>query len=110
MLERLVRRSDVLVENFTPRVMRNWGMTYDHLASLNPRLVMLSNTGYGSTGPWAPFRAQGTTLEATMGLSQYTGYADGPPTKVGPVVSRLPRLLDGPARAQRGTYPSRADG
>jgi formyl-CoA transferase len=44
---------------------------------------MLSNTGYGSSGPWAAFRAQGTTLEATMGLSHYAGYADGPPSKVG---------------------------
>ncbi len=83
LLEQLVCRSDVLVENFTPRVMRKWGMTYEHLATLNPRLVMLSNTGYGATGPWAPFRAQGTTLEATMGVSHYTGYPDGPPTKVG---------------------------
>jgi len=45
--------------------------------------VMLSNTGYGATGPWAGFRAQGTTLEATMGLSHYAGYAGGPPSKVG---------------------------
>ena len=58
-------------------------MTYDHLAALNPRLIMLSNTGYGSTGPWAPFRAQGTTLEATMGVSHYTGYPGGAPSKVG---------------------------
>ena len=79
----LVTRSDVLLENFTPRVMRGWGMAYDDLAARNPRLIMLSNTGFGSTGPWSSFRAQGTTLEATMGLSRYAGYADGPPSKVG---------------------------
>ncbi len=79
----LVAQSDVLIDNFTPRVMRGWGLTYERLAALNPRLVMLSNTGYGSTGPWSEFKAQGTTLEATMGLSAYAGYAGEAATKVG---------------------------
>jgi crotonobetainyl-CoA:carnitine CoA-transferase CaiB-like acyl-CoA transferase len=83
LLAELVARSDVLLENYTPRVMRGWGLTYAELAAVNPRLIMLSNTGFGSSGPWASFRAQGTTLEATMGLSRYAGYAGGPPSKVG---------------------------
>ena len=82
-LRELIPLTDVLLENFTPRVMRGWGLTYDELAALNPGLIMVSNTGYGSTGPWAAFRAQGTTLEATMGMSHYTGYRDGAPSKVG---------------------------
>ncbi|HVW17587.1 MAG TPA: CoA transferase, partial [Solirubrobacteraceae bacterium] len=82
-LRGLVARTDVLLENFTPRVMRGWGMTYAQLAELNPALIMLSNTGFGSTGPWSEFRAQGTTLEATMGLTRHAGYDDGPPCKVG---------------------------
>ena len=83
LLRGLVAESDVLLESFTPRVMRGWGMTHDALAALNPRLIMLSNTGFGSTGPWSAFRAQGTTLEATMGLTGLAGHADGPPSKVG---------------------------
>jgi crotonobetainyl-CoA:carnitine CoA-transferase CaiB-like acyl-CoA transferase len=83
LLRRLVAQADIVLENFTPRVMRGWGMTYPELAPLNPRLIMLSNTGFGSSGPWSAFRAQGTTLEATMGLSRYAGYEDGPPSKVG---------------------------
>lgn len=79
----LVGQADVLLDNFTPQVMRKWGMTYDVLAEVNPRLIMLSNTGYGSTGPWASFKAQGTTLEATMGLTSVTGYPDGGPAKAG---------------------------
>jgi crotonobetainyl-CoA:carnitine CoA-transferase CaiB-like acyl-CoA transferase len=79
----LVSQADVLLDNFTPQVMRKWGMTYDTLAEVNPRLIMLSNTGYGSTGPWASFKAQGTTLEATMGLTSVTGYPDGGPAKAG---------------------------
>ncbi|QIL73961.1 CoA transferase (plasmid) [Diaphorobacter sp. HDW4B] len=79
----LVKQSDVLIDNFTPRVMRGWGLPYEKLAELNPRLVMLSNTGYGSNGPWSSYKAQGTTLEATMGLSNYAGYAGESATKVG---------------------------
>jgi crotonobetainyl-CoA:carnitine CoA-transferase CaiB-like acyl-CoA transferase len=82
-LLRLVRDADVLLDNFTPRVMRAWGTTYDQLREINPSLVMLSNTGYGSSGPWSALRAQGTTLEATMGLTAYTGYIGGRPMKGG---------------------------
>jgi crotonobetainyl-CoA:carnitine CoA-transferase CaiB-like acyl-CoA transferase len=83
LLRALVKECDVLLDNFTPRVMRKWGTTYAQLKELNPSLVMLSNTGYGSTGPWAAFKAQGTTLEATMGLTHYTGYPRGAPSKAG---------------------------
>ncbi|CUR58473.1 putative Formyl-CoA transferase [metagenome] len=79
----LVADADVVIENFTPRVMRSLGLDYDTLRSINPRLVMLSNSGFGATGPWAEFKAQGTTLEATMGVCTYTGYAGGPPSKAG---------------------------
>ena len=79
----LLGETDVLLDNFTPRVLRGWGMTADDLHARYPRLVTLSNTGYGSTGPWAPFRAQGTSLEATMGISHLTGYREGRPAKVG---------------------------
>jgi len=82
-LRRMVADADVLLENFTPRVMRKWGLTYDVLAEINPRLVMLSNTGYGSTGPWSEFKAQGTTLETTMGLAEITGYTDDVPMRLG---------------------------
>jgi crotonobetainyl-CoA:carnitine CoA-transferase CaiB-like acyl-CoA transferase len=82
-LRALIADADVLLENFTPRVMPSWGLTYAELAEINPGLIMLSNTGYGSTGPWAPFKAQGTTLEATMGLTSVTGYGPGRPMKAG---------------------------
>ena len=82
-LLKLIADADVLLENFTPRVMRGWGLTYERLAEINPRLVMLSNNGYGSSGPWSSFKAQGTTLEATMGVGTYCGYENDKPTKVG---------------------------
>lgn len=82
-LRALVAHTDVLIDNFTPRVMRGWGLPYEKLAQINPRLVMLSNTGYGSCGPWSAYKAQGTTLEATMGLSAYAGYPGETASKVG---------------------------
>ena len=79
----LAERSDVVLDNFSPRVLPKLGLTFDRLAQGNPGLVMLSNTGYGSTGPWASFKAQGTSLEATMGLMGVTGHVGGPPTRAG---------------------------
>lgn len=79
----LVAKSDIVLDNFTPRVLRKWGLNYDSLKNINPALIMLSNTGYGSTGPWASFPSQGTTLEATMGITFYTGYRGDKPWKVG---------------------------
>ena len=63
--------------------MRKWGLHYDELKKIKPSLIMLSNTGYGSTGPWSSFPSQGTTLEATMGITFYTGYRGDKPWKVG---------------------------
>jgi crotonobetainyl-CoA:carnitine CoA-transferase CaiB-like acyl-CoA transferase len=79
----MVRHADIVIENFTPRVLPGLGLGYQDLRHLNPSLIMLSNSGFGSTGPWSNFKAQGTTLEATMGISRYTGYRGGPPAKAG---------------------------
>ena len=79
----LVRKSDIVLENYTPRVMRKGGLHYDELKKIKPSLIMLSNTGYGSSGPWSAFPSQGTTLEATMGVTYYTGYEGDKPWKVG---------------------------
>lgn len=79
----LIEQADILLDNFTPRVLRGWGMSPELIAERNPRLIHMSNTGFGSSGPWKNFKAQGTTLEYTMGVGAYSGYADGPPTKVG---------------------------
>ena len=79
----LVARADIVVDNFTPRVMASWGLDPTELLKINPRLICLSNTGYGATGPWRNFPSQGTTLEATMGIAAYTGYRGDKPWKVG---------------------------
>ncbi len=75
----LVRVSDVVMENYTPRVMRQFGLDYESLLSIRPDLVYLSSTGYGHTGPWANYGAIGPTTEAASGLAAVTGYPGGPP-------------------------------
>ncbi len=82
-LRDLIRVSDILTENFTPRVMRGWGLDYPNAAKLNPNLIMLSCSGYGREGPYAPYPGQATTMEATHGLAHTTGYAGGEPSKAG---------------------------
>ncbi|MEI6136366.1 MAG: CoA transferase [Chloroflexota bacterium] len=75
----LVKTADIVVENFTARVMRNWKLDYEHLKELRPDIIMVSNTGYGHGGPWESYPVQGTALEATTGIPNYTGYVGGRP-------------------------------
>ena len=79
----LIKVSDVIVENFTPRVMRGWGLDYPGMKKINPNIVMISNTGYGRGGPYSAYPAQATTQEATHGLAAVTGYSGGEPSKAG---------------------------
>jgi len=69
---RLVRVSDVVVENFTPRVMPNWELSYDKLAEVKPDIIMLSMSGMGGEGPWRDFVALGSTIQAFSGITQLT--------------------------------------
>jgi len=83
LLLRLVAKSDVVAENFTPRVLKNLSLTYDDLRAVNPRIILLSSTGFGQTGPWKDYRAYGPNTEAVDGLMHLTGYPDGPPVRAG---------------------------
>lgn len=82
-LRRLIGVSDVLMENFTPRVMRNWGLDFANARKLQPGLIMASCSGYGPGGPYAEYPAQATTQEATHGLAFVTGYRRDEPSKAG---------------------------
>ena len=78
-LRQLIAVADVFAENFTPRVIKNFGLEYDDLRCLKPDIIMVSSTGYGYTGPWANFGATGPATEGASGLAYTTGYAGGPP-------------------------------
>lgn len=80
---RLVAVSDVVAENFTPRVLHNLGIDYDQLRAVNERIILLSSSGFGQSGPWKDYRAYGPNTEAVDGLMHLTGYPDGPPVRGG---------------------------
>ncbi len=79
----LIKVSDVMVENFTPRVMRGWGLDYPNMKAINPNIVLVSNTGYGYGGRFSAYPAQARTMEGTQGLAAVTGYCGGEPSKAG---------------------------
>lgn len=76
----LVRDADVLVENFRTGTLERWGLGWEVLHALNPRLVMLRVTGFGQTGPYRFRPGYGTVAEAFSGFAHITGLPDGPPT------------------------------
>jgi crotonobetainyl-CoA:carnitine CoA-transferase CaiB-like acyl-CoA transferase len=71
------------VENFTPRVKSNWGLSYDKLAEAKPDIIMLSMSAMGQTGPWRDFVALGPTIQAFSGITQLTSFPEGPPLGFG---------------------------
>jgi benzylsuccinate CoA-transferase BbsF subunit len=82
LLLELVAKSDVLIENFTPGTLARLGLGFDVLREANPRLVLLSLSGYGQTGPWRDSLAYGPMMDAATGLSAATTYDDGVPRAV----------------------------
>jgi crotonobetainyl-CoA:carnitine CoA-transferase CaiB-like acyl-CoA transferase len=76
---RLVEQADVLVENFAVGVMDRLGLSYETLREWNPRIVMLSISGFGQTGPRRHSKGFGRNAEAFSGMAYTTGYPDRPP-------------------------------
>jgi CoA:oxalate CoA-transferase len=85
----MVRRADVLVENFRPGTMEKLGLGWDDFRSLNTRLIYASVSGFGQTGPLSREPAYDTVVQAFSGLMSVTGFPDGPDTRVGTSISDL---------------------
>jgi len=83
---RLVRKADVVVENFAAGVMDRLGLGWDVLHAENPRLVYGTGTGFGLTGPYRDLPAMDLTIQAMSGIMNATGFPDRPPVKAGPAV------------------------
>ena len=77
---RLAARSDVVVENFTPRVMEQFGLSYEDLRAVNPRIIMVRMPGFGLEGPWRERPGFAASMEQVAGLAWITGYTDGLPS------------------------------
>ena len=74
LLRRLIAISDVVVENYSPRVMPKFGLDYPRLQALNPRIILCSMPGYGSQGPHRSFISYGTNVDPAAGLASLMGY------------------------------------
>ncbi len=82
-VRRLVAEADILVENFRPGTLEDWGLVWEELEKINPRLIMLRISGYGQTGPYRDLPGFGVIGEAMGGLRHLTGYPGQPPVRVG---------------------------
>ena len=83
LLKRLVEKSDVLIENFQPGTLEKWGLGWDVLSAVNPRLIMVRISGYGQTGPYKDRPGFGRIGNAFGGLSFLAGYPDRAPVTPG---------------------------
>ncbi len=83
LLLRLVADADVVIENFSPRVMENFGLTYETLAAAKPDLILVRMPGFGLEGPWRDYVGWATVIEQASGMTWVTGHPDGPPLNPG---------------------------
>ena len=82
LLERLLRSAEVLVENYTPRVMEQFGLGWDRVHELHPDLVMVRMPAFGLDGPWRDHTGFAQTMECVAGMAWRTGFPEGPPVLV----------------------------
>ncbi len=87
--QRLALRSDVLIENFKVGGLKKYGLDYETLSALNPRLVYCSVTGFGQTGPYAERAGYDYLMQGMSGFMDITGEPDGPPMRAGVAISDL---------------------
>src|SRR5690348_13931345 len=94
---KLAAEADVVVENFSPRVVEQFGLDYDSLVKVNPEVIMVRMPGLGLEGPWRDYVGWALNFEQLSGMSAATGYPDGPPCN-----------LQGPADPVVGTHATAA--
>jgi crotonobetainyl-CoA:carnitine CoA-transferase CaiB-like acyl-CoA transferase len=81
LVKRLVAHCDVVIENFRPGRMEEWGLGFEDLKAINPRVLMARVSGYGQTGPYAPKPGYASVAEGYGGLRYVTGFPDRPPAR-----------------------------
>jgi benzylsuccinate CoA-transferase BbsF subunit len=80
---KLIKISDAVVENFSPRVMSNWGLEYPELKKIKPDIILLSMSVMGHSGPWRDYTGFGPTVQSFSGLIGLTSYTDQTPQGAG---------------------------
>ncbi|MGB3887393.1 CaiB/BaiF CoA transferase family protein [Gordonia sp. (in: high G+C Gram-positive bacteria)] len=83
LVRKLAAEADVILENFRPGTLARWGLSYDDLAALNPRIIVVHVSGFGQTGPRATDAGFGSVGEAMGGIRFTTGDPENPPSRTG---------------------------
>ncbi len=89
----LVKKSDILVENFRPGTMKRYGLDYETLSTEHPSLIYAACSGFGQTGPFAQKGAYDMIIQGMGGIISITGEPDGPPVRVGTSISDITAAL-----------------
>src|SRR5229473_323678 len=95
LLKRLAKKSDVLLENFRTGTMEKLGVSYATLSKLNPKLIYCAMSGFGESGPESHRGGYDLIVQAESGVMDLTGFADGPPVKVGNSIADLVAGMSG---------------
>ncbi|HCP54949.1 MULTISPECIES: CoA transferase [Pseudomonas] len=82
-VRKLISEADILIENFRPGALEGWGLGWEQLSAINPKLIMLRISGYGQTGPYRDLPGFGVIGEAMGGLRHLSGYPGQAPVRVG---------------------------
>lgn len=89
LLKELVKKVDILIENFRPGTMKKLGLGYDQLREVNPQLIYAASSGFGHTGPYSQKPAYDGVVQAMGGIMSITGAKGGEPTRVGPSIGDI---------------------
>ncbi len=106
----LVKEADVLIENFRPGTLEGWGMSWEALSALNPKLIMLRISGYGQTGPYRDLPGFGAIGEAMGGLRHLTGEPGRVPVRCGISIGDTLAALHGTIGILMALYHRQAHG
>ena len=106
----LVKDADIVIENFRPGALENWGLGWDSLSKINPSLIMVRISGYGQSGPYRDRPGFAAIAESMGGLRYLAGYPDRPPVRVGVSIGDSLASLYGVIGALLAMYHLKANG
>jgi formyl-CoA transferase len=109
-VRKLAQEADIVIENFRPGAMEKWGLGWDQLSRINPRLIMVRLSGFGQTGPYRDRPGFGAIGESMGGLRYVTGYPDRPPVRVGVSIGDSIAALHGAIGALMALHHRNANG